>query len=184
MDNIPNSILQSMHHFIQYYFIKYQNQSMVWTKKWPWKRLQHYLLSTTMGQYPHLALSTFSSLCVCVCVCMCSLCVCMCVCTWVNFKCEPFWHDQFLNSILCLRIIFQDMWLTGLNVSIANSFVNEWMHVFAVFPDYVPVMQQFACSLWDAVPVYSTVAIYRDFCSLFFLIIIIIESRCGLAVRR
>lgn len=43
--------------------------------------------------------------------------------------------------------------------------VNEWMHVFAAFPDYVPVMQQFACSLWDAVPVYSTVPIYREFCS-------------------
>ena len=79
MDNIPNSILQSMHHFIQYYFIKYQNQSMVWTKKWPWKRLQHYLLSTTMGQYPHLALSTFSSLCVCVCVHVQSVCVHVCL---------------------------------------------------------------------------------------------------------
>ena len=98
-------------------------------------------------------------------MCMCSLCVCMCVCMQVNFKCEPFWHDHFLNSVLCLCIIFPDMWMTGLNVNIANSLVNEWMHVFAAFPDYVPVMQQFACSLRDAVPVYSTVAIYRDFCS-------------------
>lgn len=140
---------------------------MVWTKQN--KNGHEKDCNTTcfphLWQYPHLALSTFSSLCVCVHMCMCSLCVCMCVCMQVNFKCEPFWHDHFLKSVLCLCIIFPDMWLTGLNVNIANSLVNEWMHVFAAFPDYVPVMQQFACSLRDAVPVYSTVAIYRDFCS-------------------
>ena len=38
--------------------------------------MQHYPLSTTLWQYPHLALSTFSSLCVCACaVCMCAVCL-------------------------------------------------------------------------------------------------------------